>query len=216
MPAKLAKGQIVWEGQFSVHKVFVRSWHGDGSTVGFLAPLGRHRGRGSIMKVNVIFLSGALVAGVLFAANARAEDTTAGDLMITGAWCRAAPATSDLANCFVTIENKGAAADRLVGASTAAAEKVEIRQLNESGGGLTDKPVDGGLPISAGDKAVLAPGGYHIALMNTKVALKKGAKQAIDLQFDKAGKATVNFDVLAASSKGPPAPKAGATMMKKK
>jgi copper(I)-binding protein len=168
------------------------------------------------MKAGMIFSSAILLAGTLFAGTARAEDTKAGDLMISGAWCRAAPAASDLANCYVTIENKGAAADRLVSASTAAAEKVEIRQVNETGGGLTDKPVDGGLPISAGDKAVLAPGGYHIALMNTKVALKRGAKQAIDLQFDKAGKASVNFDVLAASSKGPPAPKADATMMKKK
>jgi copper(I)-binding protein len=149
--------------------------------------------------------------GALFASTAQSEDAKAGDLMISGAWCRAAPATSDQANCYVTIENKGAAADRLVGASTAAAEKVEIRQV-KSGGGLIDKPVDGGLLISSNDKAVLAPGGYHIALVNTKVALKKGAKQAIDLQFDKAGKASVNFDVLAVSSKGPPAPKANATI----
>jgi copper(I)-binding protein len=168
------------------------------------------------MKAVMIFSGATLFAGALLATTAQAEDTKAGDLVISAAWCRAAPATSDLANCYVTIENRGTAADRLVGASTAAAEKVEIRQVNETGGGLTDKPVDGGLPISAGDKAVLAPGGYHIALMNTKVALKRGAKQAIDLQFDKVGKATVNFDVLAASSKGPPAPKADATMMKKK
>ena len=167
------------------------------------------------MKASIIFSGVVLLAGALFAASARAEDAKAGDLMISVAWCRAAPNGSDLANCYVTIENKGTAADRLLGASTAAAEKVEIRQLNEAGGGLTDKPVDGGLPISAGDKAVLAPGGYHIALVNTKVALKRGAKQAIDLQFDKAGKASVNFDVLAASSKGPPPPKADATMKKK-
>lgn len=167
------------------------------------------------MKASMIFSSGVLFAALL-AAPAQAEDAKAGDLMISVAWCRAAPNGSDLANCYVTIENKGTAADRLLGASTAAAEKVEIRQLNAAGGGLTDKPVDGGLPISAGDKAVLAPGGYHLALVNTKVALKKGAKQAIELQFDKAGKASVNFDVLAASSKGPPAPKPDATMMKKK
>lgn len=167
------------------------------------------------MKASIIFSGGVLLAGALFAAPVQAEDAKAGDLMISVAWCRAAPKGSDLANCYVTIENKGTAADRLAGASTDAAEKVEIRQINAAGGGLTDKPVDGGLPISAGDKAVLAPGGYHIALLNTKIALKKGARQAIDLQFDKAGKASVNFDILAASSKGPPAPKADATMMKK-
>ena len=167
------------------------------------------------MKAGTIFAGGALVAAALFAAPVQAEDAKAGDLLISVAWCRAAPKASDLANCYVTIENKGTVADRLVNASTDAAEKVEIRQISTVGGGLTDKPIDGGLPISAGDKAVLAPGGYHIALLNTKAALKKGAKQAIDLQFEKAGKVSVNFDVLAASSKGPPAPKADATMKKK-
>ncbi len=168
------------------------------------------------MNVARFLFGSMLVVGALPVGAAQAEDTKAGDLMISVAWCRAAPATADLANCYVTIENKGTAADRLVSASTAAADKVEIRQINTTGGGLTDKPIEVGLPISAGDKAVLAPGGYHIALMNTKVALKKGAKQPIDLQFDKAGKVTVNFDVLAASSKGPPTPKPDAAMMKKK
>jgi copper(I)-binding protein len=167
------------------------------------------------MKAGTFFAGGALVAATLFAAPVQAEDAKAGDLLISGAWCRAAPKASDLANCYVTIENKGTAADRLAGASTDAAAKVEIRQISTVSGGLTDKPIDGGLPISAGDKAVLAPGGYHIALVNTKAALKKGAKQAIELQFEKAGKASINFDVLAASSKGPPAPKADATMKKK-
>jgi periplasmic copper chaperone A len=167
------------------------------------------------MKAGIILSGGAFLAGALVAAPAHAEDAKAGDLLISVAWCRSAPASSDLANCYVTIENKGTAADRLQGVSTAAAEKVEIRQISTVSGGLVDKPIEGGLPISAGDKAVLAPGGMHIALVNTKTALKRGAKQPIDLQFEKAGKVTVNFDVLAASSKGPPAPKADATMMKK-
>ena len=167
------------------------------------------------MKVSGVLFGSIVLAAALASVSARAEDTKAGDLTITVAWCRSAPASSDLANCYVTIENKGAAPDRLVSASSAASEKVEIRQINTTSGGLTDKPVDGGLPIPAGDKVALAPGGYHVALVNTKLALKKGAKQAIDLLFDKAGKTTVNFDVLAASSKGPPTPKADATMMKK-
>ncbi len=145
---------------------------------------------------------------------AQADDAKAGDLVISLAWCRAVPIASD-ANCYMTIENKGAAADRLTGASADVADKIEVRQLNTASGGLTDKAVAGGLPISAGDKVALAPGGYHLALLNTKAALKRGAKQAVNLEFEKAGKAAVSFDVLAASSKGPPAPKADGMMMKK-
>jgi periplasmic copper chaperone A len=166
------------------------------------------------MKTSMIFSGSVLLAGALFATAAQAQDAKAGDLAISLAWCRAMPAQSD-ANCYVTIENKGAAAERLTGISADIADKAEVRQINTASGGLTDKPVAGGLPISAGDKVALAPGGYHLVLLNTKAALKKGAKQVINMEFEKAGKTAVSFDVLPATSKGPPAPKADSTMMKK-
>lgn len=166
------------------------------------------------MKASIMFSGGVLLAGALFATAVQAQDAKAGDLAISLAWCRAVPAQSD-ANCYVMIENKGAAADRLAGVSADVADKAEVRQINSSSGGLTDKPVAGGLPISAGDKVALAPGGYHLTLLNTKAALKKGAKQVINMEFEKAGKTPVSFDILAATSKGPPTPKADATMMKK-
>jgi copper(I)-binding protein len=166
------------------------------------------------MKTSIMFSGSVLLASALFATAAQAQDAKAGDLAISLAWCRAMPAQSD-ANCYLTIENKGAAADRLTGISVDIADKAEVRQINTTSGGLTDKPVAGGLPISAGDKVALAPGGYHLVLLNTKAALKKGAKQVINMEFEKAGKTPVSFDVLPATSKGPPAPKADATMMKK-
>jgi hypothetical protein len=165
------------------------------------------------MKPSIAATGGALLAAALFTTSAQAQDAKAGDLAISLAWCRAVPAQSD-ANCYVMIENKGAAADRLTGISADIADKAEVRQINTTSGGLTDKPVAGGLPISAGDKVALAPGGYHLVLLNTKAALKKGTKQSINLEFEKAGKTPVAFDVLAASSKGPPPPKADAMMKK--
>jgi copper(I)-binding protein len=173
-----------------------------------------NRAEESMMKTSGIVSGSVLFASALFATAAQAQDAKAGDFVTSGAWCRAVPSASD-ANCYVMIENKGAAPDRLVGASADVADKAEVRQINTSSGGLTDKPVAGGLPISAGDKVALAPGGYHLTLLNTKAALKKGAKQVINLEFEKAGKSAVSFDVLPASSKGPPAPKVDATMKKK-
>lgn len=166
------------------------------------------------MKASTIVSGGAFLAAALLATSAQAQDAKAGDLAISLAWCRAVPGQSD-ASCYVLIENKGAAADRLTGISADIADKAEVRQINTSSGGLTDKPVAGGLPISAGDKVALAPGGYHLVLLNTKAALKKGSRQTINLEFEKAGKTPVAFDVLAATSKGPPAPKPDAAMMKK-
>src|SRR5262245_52706226 len=85
--------------------------------------------RGSIMKASMKFSGGVLLAGALLAPSAQAQDTKAGDLVISLAWCRAVPAQSD-ASCYLTIENKGAAADRLSGISTDIADKAEVRQIN--------------------------------------------------------------------------------------
>jgi periplasmic copper chaperone A len=56
---------------------------------------------------------------------------------------------------------------------------------------------------------VLAPGGYRLALLKLKSPLKKGTKESMTLEFEKAGRVTVSFDVLGPAAKGPAAaPKA--------
>ena len=77
-----------------------------------------------------------------------------------------------------------------------------------SGGATSTQPVTGGLGISPGDKVVLAPGAYKLALMKLKTRLKKGTKVVIILEFEKAGKVPVSFEVFSAGSSGPVAPKA--------
>lgn len=160
------------------------------------------------MKVSTYLIALMLVAGALQSQSARSQETKAGDLVISQPWSRAAPKGADMASSYLTIENKGTAADRLVGGSSDLAEKLEIQQIGMVGGGLTVHPVEGGLAIPPGDKVVLAPGGYFLALLKTKAPLKKGSKVSLTLQFEKAGKVDLAFDVLSPSSKGPTPPKA--------
>jgi copper(I)-binding protein len=56
----------------------------------------------------------------------------------------------------------------------------------------------------------LAPGGNRLGLLKLKGQLKKGTKVPMTLEFEKAGRVAVSFDVLAPASKGPAAPKAPA------
>ena len=58
----------------------------------------------------------ALCCHVL-AAPVRAEEVKAGDLLITQAWSRATPGGAKIGGGYLTIENKGSAADRLIGGS---------------------------------------------------------------------------------------------------
>ncbi|OKO78946.1 copper chaperone PCu(A)C [Bradyrhizobium sp. NAS96.2] len=162
------------------------------------------------MKVSRHLVALLLFTGALQSLPLQAQEVKAGDLVISQAWSRAAPRGAELASSYVTIENKGTAPDRLIGGATDIAEKLQIQQSSMVGGGLTLNPVAGGVTISPGDKVVLAPHGIHLTLSNLKAKMKKGTAVPMTLEFEKAGKITVSFDVLGAASTGPVAPKASA------
>ena len=162
------------------------------------------------MKVSRYLFTFLVYAGALQSLPVQAQEVKAGDLVISQPWSRAAPRGAELAASYLTIENKGTTPDRLIGGSTDVAEKLQIQQSSMVGGGLTLNPVEGGLTISPGDKVVLAPHGIHLTLSHLKTQMKRGTTVPMTLEFEKAGKVTVSFDVLSAASTGPVAPKASA------
>ena len=144
----------------------------------------------------------ALLAG-LFAAPAHAEEVKAGDLVITQAWSRATPGGAKIGSGYLTIENKGSAPDRLMGGSSDVAGKVEVHEMAMSNGVMKMRPLDKGLTIEPGKTVKLAPGGYHLMVMDLKNALKQGDKLPITLDFEKAGKVKVSLDVEGVGAQGP-------------
>jgi copper(I)-binding protein len=166
------------------------------------------------MKPGLYLFVSMLLVGALNSPPAQSQEVKQGDLVISQPWSRAAPAGAELANGYLTIENKGTAADRLIKASSDGAEKIEIQKTSMSGGATVAEAVEKGLAIPAGEKLVLAPGVYKLALMKLKSRLKKGTKVLVTLEFEKAGKVDVPFDVLGAGAKGPVAPKDDSKMKK--
>ena len=55
-------------------------------------------------------------------------------------------------------------------------------------GVMTMRPLDKGLSIEPGKTVKLAPGGYHLMLLDLKSPLKQGDKLPVTLEFEKAGK----------------------------
>jgi copper(I)-binding protein len=153
-----------------------------------------------------------LLSGLSLAA-ARAEEVKAGDLVITQAWTRATPGGAKTGGGFLTIENKGTAPDKLIGASADSAGKVEVHEMATTDGVMKMRPVEGGLTIEPGKTVKLAPGGFHLMIMELKSPLKQGGKLPVTLQFEKAGKVAVTLDV---QGVGAPAPTgdAGGAMKK--
>jgi copper(I)-binding protein len=150
------------------------------------------------------FAFAALLA--LFGTPAHAQEVKVGDLVITQAWSRATPGGAKIAGGFLTIENKGAAPDRLVSGSGDIVGKLEIHEMAMNNGVMTMRPLDKGLAIEPGKTVKLAPGGYHLMLMDLKQPLKQGDKVPLTLEFEKAGKVALSLDV---QGVGAPAPAGG-------
>jgi copper(I)-binding protein len=145
----------------------------------------------------------AALAATLFAAPAHTEDVKAGDLVITQAWSRATPSGAKIAGGYLTIENKGTAADRLVGGSGNIAGKVEVHEMAVNNGVMTMRPLDKGLAIEPGKTVKLAPGGYHLMMFDLKGPFKQGEKVPVTLEFEKAGKVTLSLDVQGVGAQAP-------------
>src|SRR6202045_1876900 len=139
----------------------------------------------------------------LFAAPALAEEIKAGDLVISQAWSRATPGGAKVAGGYLTIENKGTAPDRLVGGSADIADKVQVHEMATNNGVMTMRPLDKGLSIEPGRTVKLAPGGYHLMLLDLKSPLKQGDKVPVTLEFEKAGKVKLSLDVQGVGAQGP-------------
>src|SRR6476660_8449245 len=134
---------------------------------------------------------------------ALAEEVKAGDLVITQAWSRATPGGAKVGGGYLTIQNKGSAADRLIGGSADVADKVQVHEMAMNNGVMTMRPLDKGLSIEPGKTVKLAPGGYHLMLLDLKSPLKQGDKVPVTLEFEKAGKVKLTFDVQGVGAQGP-------------
>lgn len=134
---------------------------------------------------------------------AGAQEVKAGDLVISQAWSRATPGGAKIGGGYLTIENKGSAPDRLVGASADVAAKVEVHEMTMKNGVMTMRPLEKGVTIEPGKTVKLAPGGYHLMLFDLKSPLKQGEKLPVTLEFEKAGKVKISLDVQGVGAQGP-------------
>ncbi|WP_315720426.1 MULTISPECIES: copper chaperone PCu(A)C [unclassified Bradyrhizobium] len=141
-----------------------------------------------------------------------AADIKAGDLVISQPWSRATPGGAKTGAGYLTIQNKGSAPDRLVAVSGEIAGHIEIHEMAVTNGVMTMRPLEKGLEIEPGKTVALAPGGYHLMLMELKSPLKQGDKLPVTLEFEKAGKVAVTLEVQPVGAKAPGGE--GGSMMK--
>jgi periplasmic copper chaperone A len=155
------------------------------------------------MRRIICVLFGIVLISALTSPLVRAEEVKAGDLVITQAWSRATPGGAKVGGGYLTIENKGSTPDRLIGGSAEVAGKVQVHEMATNNGVMTMRPLDKGLVIEPGKTVKLAPGGYHLMLLDLKGPLKQGERVQLTLEFEKAGKIALSLDVQGVGAQGP-------------
>lgn len=144
----------------------------------------------------------AAIALMLTGTAALAHDYKAGALKIGHPWSRATPAGAKVGGGYLSIENTGTVADRLVSVSASFSGRVEVHEMAVANGIMTMRPLDAGLVIPAGGKVELKPGGFHIMFMDLKQPLKQDERLKGVLTFEKAGPVEVEFKVESIGAKG--------------
>uniref|UniRef100_A0A9E7ZUZ5 Copper chaperone PCu(A)C n=1 Tax=Bosea sp. NBC_00436 TaxID=2969620 RepID=A0A9E7ZUZ5_9HYPH len=144
----------------------------------------------------------AAVALLLSAGFATAHEFKAGPLKIGHPWSRATPAGAKVGGGYLSIENTGTTADRLVSVSVPFAARAEVHEMAVKDDIMTMRPLEQGVEVPAGAKVEFKPGGYHIMFMDLKQQLKQGEMMKGTLTFEKAGTVDVEFKVDSIAAKG--------------
>lgn len=142
-----------------------------------------------------MYLRLALAALLVVSAPLHARDFNVGKLFIEQPAARPTRPGQPGGAAYVSIENRGSAADRLVGASSPVAGKTEIHTMSMQDNVMRMREVDA-ITIDPGTRIVMRPGeGYHLMLLNLKKPLKAGEQFPLTLRFAKAGKVEVTVEV---------------------
>jgi copper(I)-binding protein len=108
-------------------------------------------------------------------------------------WSRATPPGAKVGVGFMQLRNAGAA-DRVVGASSPVAGRVEMHVTVREGDVMKMREAKT-FEVPAGGTFELKPGGAHLMLMDLKRPLKNGEKVPVTLKLEKGGELKLELSV---------------------
>jgi copper(I)-binding protein len=132
-----------------------------------------------------------------------AEVNRPASMQVQDAWARQAPmmppmdqmhTASGTGAVYVTLRNGGSDPDALLGATSDAAEHVELHETIREGDVMRMRPV-AKLEVPAGGVLEMKPGGIHIMLINLKRELRPGDRVPVTLTFAHAAPVSLEVPV---------------------
>ena len=110
-------------------------------------------------------------------------------------WAGATKPGAKVAAGYLTITNPGAVEDKLLGAASPRAARVEIHEMKMDGAVMSMAKVEDGLAIAPGGSVSLAPGGLHLMFLDISAPFAVGETVPVTLTFEKAGAVEASFAV---------------------
>lgn len=114
-------------------------------------------------------------------------------IVVRDAWLAQPPPGTEVIAGYV--ELTAAAADRLRGARSTFAARVEVHAHEHVDGVMKMRKLDDGVPLPAGTPVKLEPHGLHLMLFDPVHRPEVGEKIWIGLDFEQAGSVSVEFAV---------------------
>ncbi len=142
-----------------------------------------------------------ILAALLLASCGRSDAPP--DLQISSAWARETLAGQTSTAAYMTLANRGAGDDRLLGASAPAPARASLHATRSEGGISRMRPLSEGLPIEARATVALAPGGTHLMIAGLQAPLAEGDVLPVTLRFERSGERRVEVRIMDAASAGP-------------
>lgn len=144
------------------------------------------------------------LAGATLLAATLSTSLLAQTVDVKDAWVRATVQGQQATGAFMTFTAKDAT--RLVRVSSPVAGVAEVHEMKLDGDVMKMRAVVGGLELPAGKAVELKPGGYHVMLMDLKMALQKDTTVPLTLVFKDAkgseSKTEIKVPVSAAAPAG--------------
>jgi copper(I)-binding protein len=125
---------------------------------------------------------------------AREPDVAASAMQVKDAWVRAVPPVSKNSAGYLVVENGSNRDDALLGASVNKARVTELHEMVREGDTMFMQRRKE-IPVPAHGRAMLAPGGLHLMLIDLQQPLQVGEKLDGVLHFRDAGEVKIQLEV---------------------
>jgi periplasmic copper chaperone A len=116
-------------------------------------------------------------------------------LVIADAWALPSPRGTKVSAGFFTVANGGTDTDRLTGATSPRAARMEIHEITTEGGVAKMRPLTTGIDVPSGGSATLKEDGLHLMFFDVDAPFAEGETIPVMLTFEKAGTIEVTMRV---------------------